>query len=106
MQYFKTFYKRIFLLLLIYSSSRIIFYFLNDEYFSSNILASLFEGIRFDISALFYINIPILILLLFPTNLREKTAYQKITNIIFYCVNIPFLLKTEIQAIKDKHPKG
>ena len=92
MKYFKTFYKRIFLLLLLYSSSRILFYIYNSSYFSENIVLSILEGVRFDISALFYINLPLLVLLLFPTNLREKKRYQKITNIIFYLTNIPFLL--------------
>ena len=31
------------------------------------------EGIRFDISAQFHINIPLIILLLFPNNLRTKS---------------------------------
>lgn len=123
MIYLKTFYKRILFLLLIYSSSRVLFYIFNNEYFSSNILGSIVEGIRFDISALFYINIPLLILLLFPIevmsdlmiamikrigdiyilnpcirlleycrNIKTNIWYRKITNILFYMTNIPFIL--------------
>jgi phosphoglycerol transferase MdoB-like AlkP superfamily enzyme len=69
-----------------------LFYFFNSDYFSNNILLSILEGIRFDISALFYINLPLLILLIFPTNFREKKLYQKITNILFYLINIPFIV--------------
>jgi phosphoglycerol transferase MdoB-like AlkP superfamily enzyme len=125
MKLFKTFWKRIFFLLLIYSSSRILFYFFNSSSFSENIILSILEGIRFDISALFYINIPLLILLLFPIesicnliifitrkvrakarrilspviklleyckNIKTKIWYQKMTNILFYVINIPFIV--------------
>jgi len=92
MKYFYYFYKRIFSLLLIYSFCRLLFLFFNINQFSTNILLSLFEGVRFDISALFYINIPILILLLLPINFREITFYRKFTNILFYIINIPFIL--------------
>ena len=92
MKYLYNFYKRIFFLLVIYSFCRVSFYIFNSEQFTSNVFLSFIEGIRFDISALIYINIPILILLLFPTNLREKTLYKKLTNILFYIVNIPFIL--------------
>ena len=124
MIFLKNFWKRIFLLLLIYYSSRILFYLLNSSSFSENIFLSILEGIRFDISALFYINIPILILLLFPIesicdltlfiirklgrlkrilspiiklleyckNIKIKIWYQKMTNILFYIINIPFIV--------------
>lgn len=92
MKYFYTFLKRFFFLLVIYSSSRLFFFVFNSDYFNRDILLSFLEGIRFDISALLYINIPLIVLLLFPTNLRTKKYYSKITNIIFYITNIPFLL--------------
>jgi hypothetical protein len=96
MKYFKIFYLRIFYLLLIYSSSRVLFYLFNTDYFDTNILYSFLEGIRFDISSLLYINIPLLLFLLFPINLREKKTYKKLTNYIFYLTNIPFLLVNNV----------
>ena len=54
------------------------------------------EGVRFDLSALVYINIPILILLVFPTNFRCKKGYQRLVNILFYGVNTPFILLNNI----------
>ena len=54
------------------------------------------EGLRFDISALVYINIPLLILLLFPNNLRTRARFAKFTNIIFYMLNIPFIIMNNI----------
>lgn len=96
MKYFKIFYLRIFYLLLIYSSSRVLFYLFNTDYFDTNILYSFLEGIRFDISSLLYINIPLLLFLLFPINFREKKTYKKLTNYIFYLTNIPFLLVNNV----------
>ena len=92
MKYLQTFIKRFLFLILLYSSSRILFYIFNSDYFSEQIFTSFVEGVRFDISALFYINIPLFLLLIFPTNYRRKKTYQKITNYIFYLINIPFLL--------------
>ena len=96
MKYFKIFYLRIFYLLLIYSSSRVLFYLFNTDDFETNILNSFLEGIRFDISSLLYINILLLLFLLFPVNLREKKTYKKLTNYIFYLTNIPFLLVNNV----------
>ena len=92
MKYCKIFYLRILYLLLIYSSSRILFYLFNTDYFDTDVFYSFLEGVRFDISSILYINIPLLILLLLPTNLREKKYYHKIVNYVFYIINIPFLL--------------
>ena len=96
MKYFYTFLKRFFFLIIIYSSSRLFFYFFNSDYFSKNILLSLIEGIRFDISALLYINIPVIILLFLPINLRVRKYYKKLTNLIFKIINIPFILINNI----------
>ena len=92
MKYFYTFLKRFSFLLVIYTSSRLFFYAFNSDYFHRDIFLSFLEGIRFDISSILYINIPLIVLLLFPTNLREKKYYRKVTNLIFYVTNIPFLL--------------
>jgi phosphoglycerol transferase MdoB-like AlkP superfamily enzyme len=54
------------------------------------------EGVRFDVSAIVYINIPLFIMLLLPHNLRTHHYYHKLTNWIFYAVNIPFLLLNNI----------
>ena len=92
MSYLKVFLKRIIYLLGFYSVSRFFLFLNNLDSFSTISLVEFLEGLRFDISALLYINLPLLILLLFPTNLRIRKSYRKFTNIIFYVVNIPFLI--------------
>ena len=57
--YFTTYLKRIFYLLGIYTTSRIFFYYNNIDSFSSAQIIEIIEGIRFDISAISYLFIPI-----------------------------------------------
>jgi len=78
--------------LLLLSLSRITLYFFNTSYFYDiNIveLLSLFlYGIRFDISILAMINMPVIILLTIPFPFRGYPIYQKIVEYIFYFSNI------------------
>ena len=96
MGYLTVFLKRIVYLLGLYSVSRLYLYLNNLDSFSAVSLVDFIEGLRFDISALLYINIPILILLLLPTNLRNRRGYQRFTNMLFYTVNIPFIILNNI----------
>lgn len=94
--YLKTFFKRILLLIGLYSLSRLYLFLNNLDSFSKPTLWEFLEGLRFDFSALLYINIPLLILLLSPTNFRTKKSFQKLTNILFYAVNIPFIMLNNV----------
>ena len=96
LSYFTIYINRIFYLIGIYTSSRVFFYYNNIDSFSSLRIIEIIEGIRFDISALAYINIPLLILLLLPFNIRGNKHFRKLTNWIFYGVNIPFILLNNI----------
>jgi phosphoglycerol transferase MdoB-like AlkP superfamily enzyme len=96
MKYLVTFLKRILILLAFYTTSRLYFYINNIDDFNTVNVMDFMEGIRFDISALFYINIPLFILLLFPHNFRKNKYYHKLTNWLFYSINIPFLLLNNV----------
>ncbi len=96
MRFFNTYIKRLGYLLVLYTTSRIFFYINNTHTFINPSFLDFLEGIRFDISALVYINIPLLLLLILPHNLRTKNYFHKITNWIFYVVNIPFILLNNI----------
>ena len=96
MKFFITYCKRILILLALYSSSRIYFYLNNNDTIDTHYFLEFIAGLRFDISALVYINIPLFILLLLPHNLRSGKKYRKLTNYLFYIVNIPFLLMNNI----------
>ena len=83
-------------LLVIYTTSRIFFFLNNRINLESFSFIDFIEGIRFDLSALVYINIPILILLLFPTKLRHNKDYIKFTNSLFYILNFIFIVFNNI----------
>ena len=92
MKYLQTYLKRISILLGMYTASRVFFYFNNIDNFTSATILEFIEGLRFDISALVYINIPIFLLIILPHNYKENKYYRKVTNWIFYAVNIPFII--------------
>ncbi len=83
-------------LLVIYTTSRIFFFLNNRINLESFSCLDFIEGIRFDLSALAYINIPILILLLFPTKLRHNKDYIRFTNSLFYILNFIFIVFNNI----------
>jgi len=96
MKFFNEFIKRIIILLFLYSISRIYLFYNNfDSFYPVKILEFL-EGIRFDLSAIIYINIPLFLLLLSPLNFKSKKKYKLLINIVFYITNIPFLILNNI----------
>lgn len=96
MKFLIIYFKRISFLLIIYTTSRIFFYINNNDVINPYCLLEFIEGVRFDISAIAYLNIPLLVLLIFPHNLRRNYYYQKITNWSFYAINIPFIILNNI----------
>ena len=96
LSYLFTYLRRLLILLLIYSTSRLFFYYKNIDNFSSVKIYEFIEGIRFDISALAYINIPLMLLLMVPLNIRLQKRYHQITNTLFYIINIPFIIFNNI----------
>lgn len=96
MKFFNTYLKRLLSILGMYTASRIYFYINNNSTIDLYYFLEFIEGLRFDISALVYINIPLFILLFLPHNLRGNRYYKKLTNWLFYWVNIPFLLLNNV----------
>lgn len=90
------FIKRFLLLLLFYSAIRTLFLLFNLEYFSDlgfkNLFLSFVYGLRFDISILIIINIPVIALHFFPFPFFYSSLYQKFVKAIFLLINIPCLL--------------
>ena len=96
MKFFNEFLKRIIILLVLYSISRIYFFYNNFDNFYPVKILEFFEGIRFDLSAIIYINIPLFLLLLAPLNFKSNKKYKLLINVIFYITNIPFLIFNNI----------
>ena len=87
----KLFIYRFLIIILIFSISRLLFYFFNFSYFDSigfgKLVKIMFFGIRFDISALYYFNILFILLSLIPGNFKNNRNYQKTLMLIFIIVN-------------------
>ena len=75
----------------VYSLFRLLFFLFNLDSFSENsfaeILLSFIVGLRFDLSAVIYVNALFIILHLLPFNLRFSNWYQLILKWIFFLTN-------------------
>jgi hypothetical protein len=88
----KLFIKRYFVVLFIYQICRLLFYFFNRNAFENISLKSFLGGIRFDLSAIAYINLIFAVFHFIPGDFKFKPSYQKILKIGFYFVNLIFIL--------------
>ena len=84
--------KRILLVLLVYTLCRILFLAFNFGAFNKPFLSAFLGGLRFDLSAIAYINLLFAFLHAVPGKFKYNALYQKALKIGFYCVNIVFIL--------------
>jgi phosphoglycerol transferase MdoB-like AlkP superfamily enzyme len=54
---------------------------------------------RFDLSAIFYLNLPVLLLFIIPFRFRKDVKYQKIVLTVFYIINILGLIASTVDII-------
>ncbi len=78
-------------ILLLYSICRILFYSFNTSLFPSlnwwGLLRCMGSGLRFDISAILFLNLPLLVLLILPFSFKKRNSYQRVLTIYFIVVN-------------------
>lgn len=83
--------SRLAIVLLLMAVSRMLLYVLNTGLFPGVTASSLawytFTGLRFDLSALLYINLPYIFLMLLPFRFRYGNFYIHLTNLVFYITN-------------------
>ncbi len=91
MMFIKVFIKRVFVLLLFYQVCRLLFYAFNYHLFAEETFASytniVWGSLRFDMSALMYLNCAYLLMLLLPFPFRFNKVYQAAAKWIFIVVN-------------------
>lgn len=84
-------FKRLMIILVMYSACRIGFYLYNLDNFGHLTFAQLsymmLGGLKFDISAIIYTNLLFIVLHILPFRFREKKLYQKLLMWIFYIFN-------------------
>ncbi len=88
----KLFFKRFFLVVLIYQLCRILFLLFNKNSFNGLTLKTFLGGLHFDLSAIAYINIIFAILHFVTGKFKYKLGYQKGLKIAFFGVNLLFIL--------------
>jgi len=84
-------FQRLFLVLILFLATRLLFWILNYSYFSSlgawETLKLFFFGIQFDVSAIIGFNSLFILLHLLPGNFKYHSNYQLALKIIFLTVN-------------------
>lgn len=83
--------KRILLILFIYQICRILFYLFNKNAFNGINGLEFIGGIRFDLSAIIYTNLIIILAHVVPGKFKYSQVYQKIVKISFFLINTLFI---------------
>lgn len=82
---------KLLIVLLLMSLSRWLFYIFNLSEFSHidffELMRLMFLGLRFDLSAVFMVNLPLIALLTLPITTRYESYYQAITKVLFVFAN-------------------
>ncbi len=83
--------KRILLVMILLSITRILFFLFNIEHFSditfSRFMRILLGGLQFDISAFLFMNSLYVMLYILPFTFRYNRAYQSVLKYLFFVVN-------------------
>ena len=82
---------RLALAMLLFMLCRLGFYLYNISYFPDmttfNFLRIMWGGLQFDLAAVLYINVLILVLSVIPVDFRFRQGYQSVTKFFFYTFN-------------------
>ncbi len=84
--------------------ARIIFYVVNYSYFapymSWELAQEMLRGaMKFDTTALLYVNAVYILMALFPLHLKEKSGYYKATRITYVCLNSIALISNLVDSV-------
>ena len=94
---------KLLIVLILFFFSRVLFYIFNQHYFASlgtaDVMRIFWIGIRFDISAIFIINLPFIFLNSIPFRIRFSRIFQVSADVYFYLVNMIGLLVNFVDLI-------
>lgn len=88
-------------LIIIYSITRVFFYYTNSSSFGNNFTKGTaientftlaLSGLQFDLQAILFINIPFIFFQLIPFSFRDSSPFKVILKGIFYLINIAAIL--------------
>lgn len=87
--------QRLGIVLLMFTIGRVLFYLMNMSYFEGAGFVPFLGGIRFDLAAIFMMNVPLILLWVLPLNVHHLKWHKVISKILFHVVNgACFLLNT------------
>ncbi|HIA35863.1 MAG TPA: alkaline phosphatase family protein [Flavobacteriales bacterium] len=102
MIHFKLLFKRLGIILLLFTICRLLFFLINGEFFTEsglfNWIFIFIHGIRFDISAIVYIHLPFILLHIIPLPQRNSSWYQLSLKYWFHIINA-FIIFTNLADI-------
>jgi len=82
---------RLLIIIVLFSLSRFIFYLLNQGLFAQIDFSYFFKlslaGLRFDLTAILYFNLPFIVLSIIPYQIHHHNSYTKLSNFIYYFTN-------------------
>ncbi len=94
---------KLLVVLLLMSLSRWLFYVFNLQEFGHlnffELMRLMFMGLRFDLSAVFMINLPVIVLLSLPITWKFDQWYQRMVNVIFVASNALALMVNLVDII-------
>ncbi len=94
---------RLMMIYCLYSVQRILFYLFNSSYFPQMQLAHfgvlMVSGLKFDLSALLYVNSLFILLMLLPIRQKYNNGYKKFAKVIFLLTNSIALLANFIDVV-------
>jgi phosphoglycerol transferase MdoB-like AlkP superfamily enzyme len=83
--------QRLLIVMLLFSVCRVGFYIYNSSYFPQltpvGLLRILYGGLKFDLTAVLYVNAPVILLMILPVDFRFTAWYQRIVKSLFIFLN-------------------
>jgi phosphoglycerol transferase MdoB-like AlkP superfamily enzyme len=82
---------RLLVAMMLMSVARVIFFAYNASFFpgitATSLLKLMWGGLRFDLTAVLYLNLPVILLMVLPLDVRFNATYQRITLWLYWVLN-------------------
>ena len=90
--HYQLLFKRLILVIILFQLSRLVFGFANPSTISSDYIAIFLAGMRYDITTICILNLPVLFMHVYPSKFSFTAGYQKIISILTISLNALALL--------------
>jgi phosphoglycerol transferase MdoB-like AlkP superfamily enzyme len=94
---------RLLMVFLLFSIQRLIFYLLNISYFPQisfdHLIELMVSGLKFDLTAVLYVNSLYLLVMLLPIRLKYDIIYKKFAEFLFYVTNSIALIANFVDVV-------